>query len=29
MKLVTKISDQKISRKFKLKDMVLDGVLAF
>ena len=29
MKFVTKISDQKISRKFKLKDMVLDGVLAF
>ena len=29
IELVTKISDQKISRKFKLKDMVLDDVLAF
>ena len=25
----SEISDQKISRKFKLKDMVLDGKLAF
>lgn len=29
IEFVTKISDQKISRKFKLKDMVLDGKLAF
>jgi len=29
IEFVTKIPDQKISRKFKLKDMVLDGVPAF
>ena len=29
IEFVTKISDQKISRKFKLKAMVLDGVPAF
>ena len=29
IEVVTRISDQKISRKFKLKDMVLEGKLAF
>ena len=29
IEFVTRISDQKISRKFKLKDMVLEGKLAF
>ena len=29
IEFATKISDQKISRKFKLKDMVLDGTPAF
>ena len=29
VEFVTRISDQKISRKFKLKDMVLEGKLAF
>lgn len=29
IQFVTKISDQKISRKFKLKDMVLEGKVAF
>ena len=29
IEFVTRISDQKISRKFKLKDMMLEGKLAF
>lgn len=29
IEFVTRISDQRISRKFKLKDMMLEGKLAF